>query len=47
MALIIMLLDVYYVTNQQKDDGLVINLAGRQRMLTQKMTKEILVYLLR
>ncbi|MCK5540489.1 MAG: type IV pili methyl-accepting chemotaxis transducer N-terminal domain-containing protein [Deltaproteobacteria bacterium] len=29
-------------TNQQKSDGLVINLAGRQRMLTQKMTKEAL-----
>ncbi len=26
----------------QKDDGVVINLAGRQRMLTQKMSKEIL-----
>ena len=29
-------------TKQQKNDGLVINLAGRQRMLTQKMTKEAL-----
>ena len=29
-------------TKQQKSDGLVINLAGRQRMLTQKMTKEAL-----
>ena len=29
-------------TKQQKNDGLVINLAGRQRMLTQKMTKETL-----
>ena len=32
-----------WVTNQQKSDGLVINLAGRQRMLTQKMTKELLL----
>ncbi len=31
-------------TNAQKNDGLVINLAGRQRMLSQKMTKEILTY---
>lgn len=29
--------------NQQKDDGLVINIAGRQRMLTQKLTKEFLL----
>ncbi|MCD6534957.1 MAG: type IV pili methyl-accepting chemotaxis transducer N-terminal domain-containing protein [Deltaproteobacteria bacterium] len=29
-------------TKQQKSDGLVINLAGRQRMLTQKMSKEAL-----
>lgn len=32
------------VTEQQKDDGLIVNLSGRQRMLTQKMTKEILIY---
>ncbi len=30
------------ITSQQRNDGLVINLAGRQRMLTQKMTKELL-----
>jgi len=29
----------------QKNDGLIINLAGRQRMLSQKMTKECLGYL--
>ncbi len=34
----------WYVTNKQKTDGLVINLAGRQRMLTQKITKEIANY---
>ena len=28
------------VTSQQKSDGLVINIAGRQRALSQKMTKE-------
>ena len=30
------------ITESQKDDAVVINLAGRQRMLTQKMTKEAL-----
>ncbi|GLT18409.1 hypothetical protein GCM10007938_21880 [Vibrio zhanjiangensis] len=29
--------------DKQKDDGLVINIAGRQRMLTQKFTKEFLL----
>ncbi len=36
-----MFLATFYVTGNQKDDGLVINLAGRQRMLTQKMGKEL------
>ena len=31
------------ITNKQKSDGLIINLAGRQRMLTQKMSKETLI----
>ncbi len=31
-----------WVTNAQRADGLVINLAGRQRMLTQKLTKATL-----
>ncbi len=31
------------ITSLQKADGLVVNLAGRQRMLTQKMTKEALI----
>ncbi len=31
-------------TNGQKHDGSVINLAGRQRMLSQKITKEILTF---
>jgi len=30
---------------QQKHDGLVINIAGRQRMLTQKFTKEFFLFL--
>ena len=33
------------ITSAQKSDGLVINLAGRQRMLSQKLAKEALVYL--
>ena len=32
----------YLTVNTQKTDGLVINLAGKQRMLSQKMTKEVL-----
>ena len=38
-----MFLVTWYATSNQKDDGLVINLAGRQRMLSQKMTKEFLL----
>jgi methyl-accepting chemotaxis protein len=30
----------YIILKQQSDDALLVNLAGRQRMLTQKMTKE-------
>ena len=33
------------LTSAQEHDGLVINLAGRQRMLSQKMAKEALLYL--
>ncbi|BDQ33476.1 bacteriohemerythrin [Pseudodesulfovibrio portus] len=32
----------WIITSMQEADGLVINLAGRQRMLSQKMTKEAL-----
>lgn len=39
-----MFLTTWHTTANQKDDGLVINLAGRQRMLSQKMTKEFLVF---
>lgn len=35
---------VLYMQAKQKHDSLVINLAGRQRMLSQKMTKEILLF---
>lgn len=36
-----MILSTLFITNKQKNDGLVINLAGRQRMLSQKMIKEL------
>ena len=41
--IIFMFMSTSYLTNKQKDDGLIINLAGRQRMLSQKMTKEFLL----
>ena len=43
LVILFMFLMTWNTTSQQKDDGLVINLAGRQRMLTQRMTKEILI----
>ena len=43
MVIVAMFSSTYYVTNQQKSDGLVINLSGRQRMLSQKIAKETLV----
>ncbi|WP_457575352.1 methyl-accepting chemotaxis protein [Desulfomarina sp.] len=44
LALIIlgMFLVTWWVTNNQKNDGALINMAGRQRMLSQKMTRELL-----
>jgi nitrate/nitrite-specific signal transduction histidine kinase len=33
-----------YMQEKQDHDSVVINLAGRQRMLSQKMTKEILFF---
>ena len=39
-----MFMATLFATNGQKNDGLVINLAGRQRMLSQKMTKEVLTF---
>ena len=35
---------VLNMQSKQKNDSVVINLAGRQRMLSQKMTKEILLF---
>ena len=40
----IMFLETWWISGLQKNDGLVINLAGRQRMLSQKLTKEIVFY---
>ena len=34
----------FYMLQKQEHDSIVINLAGRQRMLSQKMTKEILLF---
>lgn len=42
MIIVFMFVMTLDTTRSQKYDGLVINLAGRQRMLTQKMTKEAL-----
>jgi len=39
-----MFLVTWYTTSAQKTDGLVINLAGRQRMLSQKMSKDLLQF---
>ncbi len=44
LIIVLMFAVTFYTTSQQKNDGLVINLAGRQRMLTQKMIKELLLY---
>jgi methyl-accepting chemotaxis protein len=42
LIIIIMFLLTWMTVSKQKDDGLLINLAGRQRMLSQKLTKEVL-----
>jgi len=39
--IVLMFLATYINTQKQDDDGLLINLAGRQRMLSQKMVKEM------
>jgi len=41
LIILSMFLVTWLTTSAQKADGLVINLAGRQRMLSQKMSKEI------
>ena len=43
--IVMMFLATLYVTKQQKNDSLIINLAGRQRMLSQKMSKEMLLFM--
>ncbi|MCG8616063.1 MAG: methyl-accepting chemotaxis protein [Desulfobacterales bacterium] len=43
--IIAMFMVTWYTTSAQKADGLVINLAGRQRMLSQKMSKELFLYM--
>ncbi|MCT4535675.1 methyl-accepting chemotaxis protein [Halodesulfovibrio sp.] len=42
MVIVAMFSSTFYVTSMQKHDGLVINLSGRQRMLSQKIAKEAL-----
>lgn len=44
VIVVFMFCSTVVVSGRMKDDGLEINLAGRQRMLTQKMTKELLEY---
>ncbi|MGE4318602.1 MAG: ATP-binding protein [Deferribacterales bacterium] len=36
-------LGTFYVADKQKSDGLVVNLAGRQRMLSQRLAKDLLL----
>ena len=43
LIIISMFLATWLTTSAAKDAGLIINLAGRQRMLSQKLTKEVLV----
>ncbi len=42
LFIVLMFLATLQFINKQADDAIVINLAGRQRMLSQKMSKEIL-----
>lgn len=44
LIILFMFLVTWYTTSAQKSDGLVINLAGRQRMLSQKMAKELFLF---
>ena len=44
LIVVSMFLSTWLVTSSQKSDSLVINLAGRQRMLSQKVAKEVLAY---
>ncbi|MCP4671497.1 MAG: hypothetical protein GY857_09335 [Desulfobacula sp.] len=44
LIILCMFLVTWYTTSAQKADGLMINLAGRQRMLSQKMSKELFTF---
>ncbi|MFP7755844.1 methyl-accepting chemotaxis protein [Thermodesulfobacteriota bacterium B35] len=44
IIIVCMFLATLYVTGKQKSDGLIINLAGRQRMLSQKLAKDLLEF---
>jgi len=44
LLIVLMFAVTMYTTNKQKSEGLMINLAGRQRMLSQKIAKEIYTY---
>ena len=41
VLIVAMFVTTYITTQKQANDGLLINLAGRQRMLSQKMSKEV------
>ncbi len=44
----VLIFDVFYIISTlkaQKDDALIVNVAGRQRMLTQKMSKNVFLLL--
>lgn len=43
--IVVMFVATYLNSQKQADDGFLINLAGRQRMLTQKMSKELHHYM--
>jgi methyl-accepting chemotaxis protein len=44
VLLVSVVLATGYVLRRQHDDGLVVNLSGRQRMLTQRMTHQLFTY---
>ncbi len=44
--LVFIFLQTYFISLEQKTDGVIINAAGRQRMLSQKMSKDLLLYMI-